>query len=72
MMRVSEMKAYEVGVGMMLIRGAQGSKAWLLVGRGRGEIDVTLGCTVGVREPTWEVGEGDESWRIGIEWKVVE
>lgn len=67
-MRVSQMVSRAVGIGMVLVRGAEGSKGWMLVGKGRGEGELQLGCTVGVREPTWEVEAGQERWRVGIEW----
>ena len=47
------------------------ARRWMLIGTVRGERGVEVGCTVGVREPTWEVGVGDDSYMVAVEWKVL-
>ncbi len=56
---------------MILVRERSEAKRWMLVGVGRGETDVEVGCMVGIREPTWEVRVGQECYMVAIEWKVL-
>ena len=56
---------------MVLVQEKERGKMWVLAGTGRGEAEVRVGCAVGVREPTWEIDIGGESWRVGVEWKVL-
>lgn len=57
--------------GMILVQETSDEKRWMLVGTGRGEIAVGVGCIVGIREPTWEVPVRNETYRVAIEWKVL-
>ena len=56
---------------MILVQEGGQAKRWMLVGLGRGELAVGVGCIVGVREPTWEVPVGRETYMVAIEWKVL-
>lgn len=58
--------------GMMLVQETNEAKRWALVGKGRGETRVEVGCMVGIREPTWEVLVGHELYLVAIEWKVLD
>lgn len=57
--------------GMILVQEMDEPKRWMLVGKGRGETRVEAGCIVGIREPTWEVMVGQESYMVAIKWKVL-
>ena len=56
---------------IILVQAGSEIKKWMLLGSGRGDTQVELGCTVGIREPTWEVLIGNESYTVAIEWKVL-
>ena len=58
--------------GMILVQETNEAKRWALVGKGRGETRVEVGCIVGIREPTWEVLVGHELYMVAIEWKVLD
>ncbi len=70
--RVGECKVGNLGVGMVLVRDRREGKGWILIGKGRGDGEVRMGCLVGVREPSWEVEVQGEVWRIGVEWRVLD
>ncbi len=70
--RVGECKAGNLGVGTVLVRERREGKGWILIGKGRGDGEVRVGCLVGVREPSWEVEVQGEVWRIGVEWRVLD
>lgn len=57
--------------GMILVQERNEAKRWMLIGKGRGETRVEVGCILGVREPTWEVLVGRELYMVAIEWKVL-
>ena len=57
--------------GMILVEERSEAKRWMLVGKGRGETMVEVGCIVGLREPTWEVPVGHQLYTVAIEWKVL-
>ena len=57
--------------GMILVEERSGAKRWMLVGNGRGETKVDVGCIVGIREPTWQVPVGHQQYMVAIEWKVL-
>ena len=56
---------------MILVLARSEAKKWMLVESGRGDTQVKLGCTVGIREPTWEVLIGNDPYTVAIEWKVL-
>ena len=56
---------------MILVQARSDVKKWMLLGSGRGDTHVESGCTVGIREPTWEVRIGNDSYTVAIEWKVL-
>ena len=57
--------------GMILVQERSEGKIWMLVGMGKGDAEVEVGCIVGIRGPTWEVPIGDEYYSVAIEWKVL-
>lgn len=70
--RVAACRVEDPNEGMILVQERNGAKKrWMLVGKGRGETKVELGCIVGIREPTWEVLVGQELYMVAIEWKVL-
>ena len=70
--KVRGFKAGDAGVGMVLVLGwEEEGKRWMLIGKGRGEGEVGVGCVVGIREPTWEIEVEGENWRVGVEWKIL-
>ena len=69
--RVGACRAEDPNEGMILVQERNGAKRWMLVGKGRGETNVELGCIVGIREPTWEVLVRQELYMVAIEWKVL-
>lgn len=70
--RVGECNFGDVGVGMVLVRERHEGGRWVLVGNGKGEREVGVGCMVGIKEPTWKVKIESEIWRVGVEWKVLD
>lgn len=56
---------------MILVEERSEARRWMLVEKGRGETKVEVGCTVGIREPTWEVLVGHQPYMVAIEWKVM-
>lgn len=57
---------------MILVHARSEAQKWMLVGMGRGDTKAEVGCIVGIREPTWEVLIGNESYKVAIEWKVLD
>lgn len=69
--RVGSCRVEDRNEGMVLVRDRSEAKRWMLVGKGRGETRVEMGCIVGIREPTWEVHVGHEDYVVAIEWRVL-
>lgn len=69
--RVCGCRMEDPNAGMILVQERNEPKRWMLVGKGRGETNVEAGCIVGIKEPTWEVMVGQESYMVAIEWKVL-
>lgn len=57
---------------MILVHARSEVHKWMLVGMGRGDTKVEVGCIVGIREPTWEVLIGNEYYKVAVEWKILE
>ena len=55
----------------ILVQTRGEAKRWMLVGMGKGDAKVEVGCIVGIREPSWEVLVGAERYMVAIEWKVL-
>ena len=61
------------GVGILLVRERGiDARGWVLVGIGKGDGDVEVGTSIGIREPIWDVEVGEEKWRVAVEWGVVD
>lgn len=69
--RVGDCQVEDPNEGMILVQERNAAKRWMLVGKGRGEIRVEVGCLVDTREPTWQVLVGHEPYTVAIEWKVL-
>ena len=69
--RVCDCRVKDPNEGMILVQERNEAKRWMLIGKGRGETRVEVGCILGVREPTWEVLVGRELYMVAIEWKVL-
>ena len=69
--RVGDCRVGDSNDGMILVEERSEAKRWMLVGKGRGETKVEVGCIVGIREPTWEVPVGHQLYTVAIEWKVL-
>ncbi|KAL9123694.1 MAG: hypothetical protein Q9175_008311 [Cornicularia normoerica] len=68
---VGDCRVEDANDGMILLQEKSGANRWMLVGKGKGEIKIEIGCTVGITEPTWEVLVGYELYMVAIEWKVL-
>ena len=69
--RVGDYRVEDPNGNSILVQARSEVKKWMLLGSGKGETQVELGCTVGIREPTWEVLIGNDSYTVAIEWKVL-
>lgn len=69
--RVGDSRVEDPNEEIILVQERGEAKRWMLVGKGRGEIKVEVGCVVGIREPTWELLAGHELYMVAIEWKVL-
>ena len=69
--RVGDYRLEDPNGNIILVLARSDVKKWMLLGLGRGDTQVELGCTVGIREPTWEVLIGNDSYTVAIEWKVL-
>ena len=69
--RVGDCRQENPNEGMILVREMNDAKRWILVGKGKGDTAVDVGCIVGIKEPTWEVLAGDEIYMVAIEWKAL-
>ena len=69
--RVGDSRVGLTTEGMILVQERGEAKRWMLVGTGRGETNVEVGCLVGIREPTWVVLVGKDLYTVAIEWKVL-
>ena len=56
---------------IILVQARSDVTKWMLLGSGKCDLQIQLGCTVGIREPTWEVLIGNDSYTVSIEWKVL-
>ena len=70
--RVGDYRIQDPNENMILVLARSEVKRWLLVGTGRGDTRVELGCLMGIREPIWEVLIGNDSYTVAIEWKVLD
>ena len=70
-LRVVDCRMEDPNEGIILVQERSEAKRWMLVGKGRGQTEIEVGCVVGIREPTWEVPVGDEFYMVAIEWKVL-
>ncbi len=69
--RVGDCRVEDPNEAMTIVQERSEAKRWMLVGQLRGETKVEMGCSVGIREPTWEVLLGNELYMVAIEWKVL-
>ena len=68
---VGDYRVEDSNEGMILVRESSNAKRWMLVGRGRSEMEVGVGFVVGIKEPTWGVLVGHDLYTVAIEWKVL-
>lgn len=76
--QVTDARRGDIGEGIVLVRGSDGT-GWALLGKAKGsgseETDdemkamVRTGCEVRVRKPVWEVELLGERWVVGVEWE---
>lgn len=71
-LRVGDYQMKNPNGNMILVHAGSEVHKWMLVGVGRGDTKVEVGCMVGIKEPTWEVLIGNENYKVAIEWKVLD
>ena len=53
------------GAEMRILLAGQGGA------RGTGGVRIRVGGAVGIKQPTWDVEIGEETWVVGVDWVVL-